>query len=141
MFSTPSSGLSLIIHLVIIFVATVYRVFFGKFQTNGLYTFVNSNPVVLVYLNIAKRTIAALIIVSLTAAMVVLTGIAIRTGYREGSQEWHKQLIMNGFDRVKTEFPIAISASLDFLLAKKVTYERQRTLSGYVYDNSSNHSF
>lgn len=121
--SVPSSGLSLIIHLSIIGVASLLH---------SVATRVPLPRALVPYTNIAlpehvvkwaKRTISIALIMTLSSLTFFFTIIAIQTGIREGMQESHMQYIgttLRGvFEVVHPQF-----IPMTETLTRSITYDR-----------------
>lgn len=121
--SSPSSGLSLILHLVIIATATVFGFIFGrnalKLARVGGLTDSLPNGVALWL----KRTLSITIIVGLTMLMVLFTSIAIKTGIREGENEWHMQYFKKTTKGFGETSPMVMDSVVS-LFSKTINYDQ-----------------
>lgn len=129
---TPTSGLSLFIHLIIIAVATLFGMLLGERGRRSLAQAfrVGSTP--------AQRRallhIASLaIIVFFAVFMVIATGVAIQTGVREGARESHVifvktelQSLWANIDPAIYNVPFAFyQDAFHEIAARKTTYVRE----------------
>ena len=85
----PFSGLTLIIHLIIIGIGKTIDFFQGKFLSN------KSKPTALKqkadYLLAFDKTFSIAVILLLSTLMLIFFSVALNTSIREGADEWHRR--------------------------------------------------
>lgn len=96
---TPFSGLSLIVHLVVIGVGKLV-ILYKRFPKTNIYAkprlkFQGSK--LALFLGF-KSVVSIIIVVSLTTLMLTSFGVAIQTGVREGSRESQRQYIQEVYE-------------------------------------------
>ena len=92
---SPFSGLSLIIHLFIITLMTLFSLLFPKKNQNTLARKERGQEVF--SKRLWKQGLSIFIIVALSALMLFSFRIALQTSIREGSREWHIQYLRHQF--------------------------------------------
>src|SRR3989344_6677220 len=91
---TPISGLSLIIHLLVIAVSSLLSLFVWKKEKKLIESFVVLDTV---SRRVFKYGVSILVVISISLVMLTSFMIALTTGIREGSREWHIQRIKHEY--------------------------------------------
>ena len=105
---SPFSGLSLVIHLVIIATATLVALLIGQRRVEVFKRSVWTAGAVARY-PILMRTMSIMIIVALGLVMFIATTVAVQTGYREGSREPHMIFIKKEFAALEVASGVALT--------------------------------
>ena len=95
---TPISGLSLIIHLLVIAVSSLLSLFVWKKEKKLIESFVVLDTV---SRRVFKYGVSILVVISISLVMLTSFMIALTTGIREGSREWHIQRIKHEYAYVR----------------------------------------
>ena len=95
---TPFSGLSLIIHLLVIWFSSLTSLFVWKKEKKVIESALTLDTIPR---RVFKYGVSALIIISISAVMLASFVIALTTGLREGSREWQVRYIKNEYAYVR----------------------------------------